>query len=49
VTPTGGGSASGALHSDLWGMAGERWTPASRPPDVSYAGDQRGEQEIPLP
>lgn len=36
-------------YSDLWGQSGERWTAASRLPDVSYAGYQRGEQEIPSP
>ena len=49
VTVPGGGSTGEALYSDLWGQSGERWTPASRLPDVSYAGYQRGEQEIPSP
>ena len=49
VVAPGGGSASLALQSDLWGVAGERWTAVSRLPDVSYAGYQRGEQEIPSP
>ncbi|HYN03608.1 MAG TPA: glycosyl hydrolase family 28-related protein, partial [Vicinamibacteria bacterium] len=38
-----------AQHSDLWGQAGELWTPTSRLPDVAYAGYERGEQAIPSP
>ncbi len=36
-------------YSDLWGRDGERWTPSSRLPDVSFAGYERGEQAIPSP
>jgi hypothetical protein len=47
------GSAAGAggrgQYSDLWGQGGELWTPASRLPDVSFAGYERGEQPIPSP
>jgi len=35
--------------SDLWGEAGERWTPDSRLPDFSYAGYHAGERPIPTP
>jgi hypothetical protein len=47
VSPTAGTPAGNTLSSDLWGQSGELWTPASRLPDVSYAGYQRGEQAIP--
>lgn len=43
-------SLSGACAqqtSDLWGNAGERWSPASRLPDFSYAGYHSGEKPIP--
>jgi len=33
----------------LWGAAGERWEPAGRLPDFSYAGYHAGEAEIPAP
>jgi len=36
-------------HSELWGEAGEKWTPASRLPDFSFAGYRFGEEEIPTP
>jgi hypothetical protein len=36
-------AGNGGLRSDLWGRGGERWTAASRLPDVSFAGYQRGE------
>ena len=36
-------------HSSLWGAAGERWAPAGRLPDFSYAGYRAGEAEIPTP
>jgi len=39
--------ALAAQHSDLWGKNGERWTPASRLPDFSYAGYHRGEKPLP--
>ena len=34
-------------YSELWGKNGEKWTPASRLPDFSYAGYHSGEEEIP--
>jgi len=34
-------------YSSLWGAAGERWEPAGRLPDFSYAGYHAGEAEIP--
>ncbi|UCF32330.1 MAG: hypothetical protein JSV78_08330, partial [Phycisphaerales bacterium] len=45
-------SAASAPHdmpaySTLWGRSGERWSPASRLPDFSYAGYHRGERPIP--
>ena len=33
--------------SDLWGAAGEKWTPQSRLPDFSFAGYHAGEAAIP--
>lgn len=33
----------------MWGEAGERWEPAGRLPDFSYAGYHAGEAEIPAP
>jgi len=33
--------------SDLWGVAGEKWTPRSRLPDFSFAGCHAGEKPIP--
>src|SRR5215207_5824621 len=36
-------------HSSLWGAAGERWEPAGRLPDFSYAGYRAGEAKIPAP
>jgi hypothetical protein len=38
---------SQAVHSALWGHAGELWDPAGRLPDFSYAGYRRGESPIP--
>lgn len=35
------------LHSGLWGEDGERWDPAGRLPDFSYAGYRRGEAPLP--
>jgi hypothetical protein len=50
ATPSATSTTTGnAQYSDLWGQGGELWTPASRLPDVGYAGYQRGEQEIPSP
>jgi hypothetical protein len=34
-------------YSDLWGRDGERWSPAGRLPDFSYAGYHSGEAKIP--
>ena len=34
-------------YSSLWGVSGEKWTPAGRLPDFSYAGYQAGEAKIP--
>jgi hypothetical protein len=39
--------AARAETSDLWGAAGERWTPQSRLPDFSYAGYHCGEAPLP--
>src|SRR5688500_6649937 len=33
--------------SELWGESGEKWTPASRLPDFSYAGYRSGDAPIP--
>jgi len=33
--------------SELWGRNGERWDPAGRLPDFSYAGYHQGEKPIP--
>ena len=38
-----------AETSQLWGEAGERFEPAGRLPDVSWAGVGQGEVEIPSP
>jgi hypothetical protein len=38
---------SAAVYSDLWGNDGEKWSPTSRLPDVSYAGYRCGEQPMP--
>ena len=35
--------------SQLWGVAGEKWTPASRLPDFSFAGYRRGEEPYRIP
>ncbi len=35
--------------SQLWGNAGEKWTPASRLPDFSFAGYRRGEEPYRIP
>lgn len=36
-------------HSELWGEAGEKWTPDSRLPDFSFAGYRRGEEPYRIP
>lgn len=40
---------SAAAVSELWGANGERWTPASRLPDFSFAGYRRGEESYRIP
>lgn len=35
--------------SQLWGNAGEKWSPASRLPDFSFAGYRRGEEAFRVP
>src|SRR5215210_8640748 len=45
----GGASPAPCAHSSLWGVSGERWEPAGRLPDFSYAGYHAGEAEIPAP
>ena len=37
-----------AVYSQLWGVAGEKWSPTSRLPDFSFAGYHRGESAIPF-
>lgn len=37
----------GRRRSALWGTGGDRWSPAGRLPDFSYAGYRQGEQPIP--
>jgi hypothetical protein len=39
--------AHGAETSALWGRGGERWDPAGRLPDFSFAGYRFGERELP--
>lgn len=41
-------SAETPMYSELWGRAGERWSPDSRLPDYSFAGYERGEKAIPV-
>ena len=40
-------NAFGGQSSDLWGANGERWAPASRLPDFSFAGYHCGEAPLP--
>lgn len=47
MATTATGSANGQTYSELWGKAGERWSPESRLPDFSLAGYHRGERPIP--
>ena len=35
--------------SQLWGAAGEKWSPTSRLPDFSFAGYRRGEEPFRIP
>jgi len=44
-----GGEACAAQISQLWGTAGERWTPESRLPDFSLAGYRRSQEPYRLP
>jgi hypothetical protein len=37
------------VHSNLWGVAGELWSPAGRLPDFSFAGYRQGEAPLPSP
>ena len=39
--------SSSCTYSSLWGVSGERWNPASRLPDFSYAGYHAGEANPP--
>jgi hypothetical protein len=43
-----GSVAEGQTYSELWGKAGELWTPASRLPDFSFAGYHFGEDPLPV-
>src|ERR1051325_7508749 len=38
---------SSCADSSLWGISGEKWDPAGRLPDFSYAGYHAGEANIP--
>jgi hypothetical protein len=40
-------SGNAEEYSDLWGKRGEKWSPAGRLPDFSYAGYRHGETPIP--
>jgi Pectate lyase superfamily protein len=40
---------SACVYSSLWGVSGEKWNPAGRLPDFSYAGYHAGEASIPTP
>ncbi|MCX7047907.1 MAG: glycosyl hydrolase family 28-related protein [Candidatus Sumerlaeota bacterium] len=42
-------SSARAATSELWGAAGEKWTPESRLPDFSFAGYRRGEEPFRIP
>jgi hypothetical protein len=39
--------SSSCTYSPLWGVSGEKWNPASRLPDFSYAGYHAGEANLP--
>src|SRR5260221_13354026 len=41
--------AAACAYSSLWGEAGEKWQPAGRLPDFSYAGYHAGEAPVPNP
>jgi len=40
-------AVSARKYSDLWGKAGEKWTPGGRLPDFSFAGYHFGETPLP--
>src|SRR5882724_889476 len=42
-------ATAACAYSSLWGEAGEKWQPAGRLPDFSYAGYHAGEAKIPSP
>jgi Pectate lyase superfamily protein len=42
-------SSGPCVYSSLWGVAGEKWNPAGKLPDFSYAGYHAGEAKIPTP
>ena len=48
-SPLTGVASSSCAYSSLWGAAGEKWNPAGRLPDFSYAGYHAGEAQIPTP
>ena len=39
--------AESTQPSQLWGLEGEKWSPAGRLTDFSYAGYHRGEKPLP--
>lgn len=43
------GSNGAAATSELWGKAGEKWSPVGRLPDFAFAGYRRGEEPYRLP
>jgi hypothetical protein len=43
------GSVAQDQTSALWGQGGEKWSPASRLPDFSFAGYRRGEEPFRIP
>lgn len=43
------GLTQGQVFSGLWGRDGEKWDPAGRLPDVSFAGYACGERSLPKP
>jgi hypothetical protein len=49
AAPAGGARSTSCAYSSLWGAAGEKWEPAGRLPDFSYAGYRAGEAKIPAP
>ena len=47
TTEAGVAQTPGCGYSSLWGSNGEKWKPAGRLPDFSYAGYHSGEMPIP--